>query len=389
MVTHGNLCANARAIMFDGPAGRSRGRQRRVAGCRSTTTWGSSASSSRRCYAPMPVDVPADDGFVKRPSLWLDAIHRIRGTITFAPNFAYALVDQARRATPSSRAGICRACASSAAAPSRSRPTTLRAFLETLRAATARARVHPALVRHGRGDARDHASSTCADAAAAPTRSTPTRCDAERRAVAGRDGGGALELVSCGRPFPGHELAHRRRRRAQRLGEREVGEIWLRGPRVTAGYFRNAEAHRARRSAARGVAGSHRRPRLPRRRQRSTSAAAPRTSSSSTAELLPAGHRVGRRAKVDGVRDGQRRRLLAPRRDGAEQRRRRRRDAQSDAAARSIAAAIIAPSAPSSALTVAEVHLIKRGTLPKTSSGKVRAPRDASAGLEDARARAA
>ena len=33
--------------------------------------------------------------FIRRPALWLDAIDKFRGTITFAPNFAYALAARA------------------------------------------------------------------------------------------------------------------------------------------------------------------------------------------------------------------------------------------------------------------------------------------------------
>src|SRR6185437_17113348 len=32
--------------------------------------------------------------FARRPRMWLDKIHQHRGTITYAPNFAYALVSK-------------------------------------------------------------------------------------------------------------------------------------------------------------------------------------------------------------------------------------------------------------------------------------------------------
>src|SRR5690606_24398858 len=50
-----------------------------------------------------------------------------------------------------------------------------------------------------------------------------------------------LEVVSCGKPFPGHELAVLGEAGTP-VGERQVGHVVARGPSVTAGYFENADA---------------------------------------------------------------------------------------------------------------------------------------------------
>ena len=61
------------------------------AGCRCITTWASSAWRSARCLRRVPCVLLTPQAFVKRPVEWLRAISRHRGTISFAPNFAYDL----------------------------------------------------------------------------------------------------------------------------------------------------------------------------------------------------------------------------------------------------------------------------------------------------------
>jgi fatty-acyl-CoA synthase len=51
----------------------------------------------------------------------------------------------------------------------------------------------------------------------------------------------ASEIVSCGPPFPGHEIAILDER-GRALPERRVGEIVLRGPSLAAGYFNAPDA---------------------------------------------------------------------------------------------------------------------------------------------------
>ncbi|HEX4354176.1 MAG TPA: AMP-binding protein, partial [Polyangiales bacterium] len=55
------------------------------------------------------------------------------------------------------------------------------------------------------------------------------------------DGGEVLELVSCGIPFSGHEIKIVDEQGESRA-ERAVGEIWTRGPSITKGYFQNPTA---------------------------------------------------------------------------------------------------------------------------------------------------
>ncbi|MEM9694756.1 MAG: AMP-binding protein [Myxococcota bacterium] len=56
------------------------------------------------------------------------------------------------------------------------------------------------------------------------------------------DAPGRTELVSCGRAFPGHDVVVVADIDGAPAPERTVGEIWTRGPSCTAGYFDNPEA---------------------------------------------------------------------------------------------------------------------------------------------------
>ena len=107
----------------------------------------------------------------------------------------------------------------------------------------------------------------------------------------------AQELVDCGRPFPGHELAIVDEA-GSRLGERQVGQIVTRGPSVTPGYFQEPELTAqtfktlpATRTARRG---STRRPRVPRGRPPLRLRAREGHHHRPRPQLLPERHRVGR-----------------------------------------------------------------------------------------------
>lgn len=63
-----------------------------------------------------------------------------------------------------------------------------------------------------------------------------------RADLAGPDDEGMVEIVGCGRPFPGHELKVVHAETAEDLPERFVGEIWVRGPSVTRSFSDGSEA---------------------------------------------------------------------------------------------------------------------------------------------------
>jgi fatty-acyl-CoA synthase len=176
--------------------------------------------------------------------------------------------------------------------------------------------------------------------------------------------GAAMELVSCGKAFPGHEIAIVSPD-GRHLGEREVGEIFLRGPSVTAGYFGNAEATEESFGGGWLHTGD--------------------LGYLANGELYICGRAKdliilnGKNyypqdierivSRVDGVRDGQ---CVAFSRLDASGGEIAVVVAESRKNTTGIAEAIIAAVRAELGLLIAEVHFIKRGTLPKTSSGKVR-----------------
>ncbi|MFJ6573288.1 AMP-binding protein [Streptomyces sp. NPDC091292] len=206
----------------------------------------------------LPVTLLSAHEFVRDPGMWMRAMSRVRGTITFAPNFAFALA--ARRVRPDDIAGLdlsrvrVLGCGGEPVNAS-----TLRRFTE----AYAPAGLDPAALlpcfglaestlavtfgARARGARTDAISPTAlrdTDRAVPLDADPGTQSDAEpdARPDARSDGAEApLEVINCGRPFPGHEVTVVDGLGARRP-DRRVGEIWVRGPSVAAGYVGDAEA---------------------------------------------------------------------------------------------------------------------------------------------------
>jgi fatty-acyl-CoA synthase len=192
-------------------------------------------------YAGCRTDFLSPLAFLKRPATWLKVISRERATISFAPNFAYDLC--VRRVQPREMADLDLSCwrvAGCGAEPVRAE--TLAAFTRKFAAVGFRAEsflpcygmaehtlavTFPPLNRAPRVDvikAHDLASA--------------------RRAVAHSDGeAGRVELVSCGRPFPGHQVRIADPR-GHSLPDRHVGQILLKGPSVFRGYLDREDVSR-------------------------------------------------------------------------------------------------------------------------------------------------
>jgi fatty-acyl-CoA synthase len=175
--------------------------------------------------------------FLKRPTAWLEAISTYRASVSFAPNFAYELC--LRRVKPSQIGALDLSSwrvAGCGAEPIRL--DTLRSFAEHFAAAGFRASSivssyglaeHSLAVAFARGGV------------------TVDTVDAERLvrqsvAIPAVNGSApVMRLVGCGGAFPDHELEIVDEE-GRPLPERHVGAILARGPSVMHGYFENPTA---------------------------------------------------------------------------------------------------------------------------------------------------
>jgi fatty-acyl-CoA synthase len=233
MVTHENLSVNAEAIMFDGL--RSTPRDRGVSWLPPFHDMGLVGFVISPLYAKVPVMFLPTMSFIRRPRIWLDAIHRFRGTITFAPSFAYSLA--ARWVTDEQMQGWDLSCLKVLGCGAEPSPRdVLQGFAD--RFAPVGLSAKALLPCYGLAEATLAVTFVGLDEEMKIDRvCADSMKRGEARAPNGR---GTIELVSSGRPFPGHRL-----RIVDEAGspvaERVVGQILLRGPSVTAGYWGHPE----------------------------------------------------------------------------------------------------------------------------------------------------
>ncbi len=193
-------------------------------------------------YHAIPLVLMAPLAFLGRPARWLHAIHRYRGTISAAPNFAYEMA--LRRIPERDLEGLdlssWRVAANGAEPVS---PDTVRRFCEKFAAFGFKRQTMMPMFG---------LAENCVGLAFPPLDRGPLidRVAREPLATAGRaeqaapGDPNAVEFVACGRPIPGHEL-----RTVDEAGreapDRHEGRLQFRGPSATSGYYRNPEATRA------------------------------------------------------------------------------------------------------------------------------------------------
>ena len=197
--------------------------------------------------------------FVKNASLWLETISKHKGTISFAPNFAYALVTKRAKPEQIARWDLSQMRVFGCGAEPIN-PHTIRAFTTAM--APAGLKPTAMLAAYGMAEATLAMSFIALEEELTTDRIDGHAYHGERRAkplpaaagaaLANGAANGAstasaplipdvLEVVSCGRTFPGHGI------RVigddgEELPERCVGELCFKGESVAAGYFNDPEA---------------------------------------------------------------------------------------------------------------------------------------------------
>jgi len=172
--------------------------------------------------------------FVARPALWLRALSRYRGTVSPAPNFAYGLclskvADEEMEGVDLSEWRAALNGAESVA------PSVLRGFVERF----ARWGFRPEALTPVYGLSEAALAVTFSDLAR-PFRSARFDRDALSEGAA-RPRAEGREIVSVGRPLPGFRI-HIQDEDGNVLPEKAVGRVWIQGPSLMDGYLGHPEA---------------------------------------------------------------------------------------------------------------------------------------------------
>jgi fatty-acyl-CoA synthase len=180
--------------------------------------------------------------FLKRPARWLEALSRYRGTISFGPNFAYALC--VKRIKESEVAGLDLSSwrvAGCGAEPIRA--DNLRAFAQ--RFAPIGFNADAFVCCYGMAESTLAVSFSQAGGGLVTDVVDGDALWSKGRAISLEPGSpGTAEFVQCGSAFEGHEIrafAPSDDTSTHPLADREVGELRLRGASVTSGYFNDPE----------------------------------------------------------------------------------------------------------------------------------------------------
>ena len=187
----------------------------------------------------VPLAVMSPLAFLTRPERWLWAFHKHRGTITAAPNFAYELC--VRKVADKEIEGLDLSSwriAMNGAEPVN--PETMERFTARFARYGFRNEVHFPV--YGLAESSLAVTMPPRDRGPVVDRIDRDTFTSQGRAVpAASDATNTISFVSSGRSLPGHEIrivdpaSHE-------VADRTEGFLWFRGPSATSGYYKNPAA---------------------------------------------------------------------------------------------------------------------------------------------------
>ncbi|HMD40534.1 MAG TPA: AMP-binding protein [Candidatus Acidoferrum sp.] len=190
-------------------------------------------------YFGMPLGVMSPLAFLTRPERWLKAIHKYGATISAAPNFAYELC--VRKIADKDIEGLdlssLRVTLNGAEPVN---PDTVARFAERFGPYGFRPEAH--LPVYGLAEASLGVTFPPLNRGPLVDRIDREVFAAEGRAVPARaEDSTAITFVSCGKAIPGHDVRIADAR-GDEVSDRTEGYLWFRGPSATGGYYHNSAA---------------------------------------------------------------------------------------------------------------------------------------------------
>jgi acyl-CoA synthetase (AMP-forming)/AMP-acid ligase II len=238
MVSHANLLHNA-GLIDDVGATIAPGPRRAVCWLPPYHDMGLVAGIMEPVFGGAHCVIMSPLAFLQRPARWLRAISEHRAEVSGGPNFAYDLCVE--KITPEQRAGLDLSCwkmAVSGAEPVRAE--TIERFAATFASAGFRREAfYPC---YGLAEGTLFVTGAPAPGGPPVVRSFDQAALEEHRVVATAPAGEAAHrLVGCGGALSGQRIAIVDPDTRVPCGADEVGEIWLVGPSVARGYWNRPE----------------------------------------------------------------------------------------------------------------------------------------------------
>jgi fatty-acyl-CoA synthase len=190
-------------------------------------------------YFGTPLAVMSPLAFLTRPERWLKAFHKHRGTISAAPNFAYELC--VRKIADKDIEGVDLSswrAALNGAEPVN--PETLDRFAE--RFASHGFRRSAQLPVYGLAEASLAVTVPPLNRGPLVDRVDRETFASQGFAVPTTDENSSISFVSSGMPIPGHEVRIVSEE-GEEVPDRTEGFLWFRGPSATRGYYNNPDAN--------------------------------------------------------------------------------------------------------------------------------------------------